>query len=61
MVTHPGTQLKTIYGTQRQIRDGIDSLVAERRPVFDVTVKHVFLFWYTAVIRTDSALQGRKR
>lgn len=56
-----GHQIKSVYGTQRKIRHSIDDLVAQHKPVFDVTITHAFLFWYVAIIKTDKALTPKHR
>ena len=53
-----GHEIKTVMGTQRKIRHAIAALVAQKKPVFDVTVKRAGVL-HIATIKTDKAITAR--
>lgn len=48
-----GHEIRTVFGSQRKIREAIAELVAARKPVFNVSTKRAGIFWYVATITTD--------
>lgn len=51
----PNDEIKTVIGSRRKIRDAINELVADRKPVFDVDVSRSG-FYFIAVISTGEAI-----
>lgn len=55
MIAMPNDEIKTVIGSRRKIRDAINELVADRKPVFDVDVSRSG-FYFIAVISTGEAI-----
>lgn len=53
-----GSEIKTVFGTQRKIRHAIAALVAAKKPVYDVKIKRSGLM-HIATIKTDKPITAR--